>query len=131
MIALDTNMLVRLIIDDHPQQAQLAENLLKSHRALIPCTVILETEWVLRSRYKVPRERIHAFLQLLLQTENTVIEAAHTLHRALGWYAQGADFADALHLASCGDAVMQTFDKAFCKAAREAGDTPQVRVWEL
>jgi hypothetical protein len=26
---------------------------------------------------------------------------------------------------------MQTFDKAFCKAAREAGDAPQVRVWEL
>jgi predicted nucleic-acid-binding protein len=44
MIALDTNMLVRLIVDDHPQQAQLAENLLKSHRAFIPCTVILETE---------------------------------------------------------------------------------------
>mgnify|MGYP003477358572 FL=1 len=129
MIAFDTNMLVRLVVDDHPQQADIAENLLKTHRVLISRTVLLETEWVLRSAYKLPGGRIHAFLQLLLQTENTVVEDALSVGRALDWYAQGADFADALHLAACGAAVMHTFDRQFCKSAREAGIAPEVRVW--
>jgi predicted nucleic-acid-binding protein len=129
MIAFDTNMLVRLVVDDHPQQADIAENLLKTHRVLISRTVLLETEWVLRCAYKLPGERIHAFLQLLLQTENTVVEDALAVGRALDWYAQGADFADALHLAACGPAVMHTFDRRFCKSAREAGFAPEVRVW--
>jgi len=131
MIALDTNMLVRLVVDDHPRQAEIAETLLKTHCALIPRTVLLETEWVLRFSYKFPRERIHAFFHLLLQTENAMIEDVLTVGRALDWYKRGADFADALHLAACGDTVMHTFDRSFCKAAREAGITPEVRVWEV
>jgi predicted nucleic-acid-binding protein len=131
MIAFDTNILVRLIVDDHPRQADVAENLLKTHRALIPHTVLLETEWVLRFTYKFPRDRIAAFFQLLLQTENVAIEGALSVRRALDWYAQGADFADALHLAACGAAVMHTFDRDFCKAAREAGVAPEVLVWEV
>ena len=129
MIALDTNMLVRLVTNDPPSQADIAENLLKTHSALITRTVLLETEWVLRFSYKLPRERIHAFFELLLQTANAVIEDEHAVARTLAWYAKGADFADALHLAACGSAVMHTFDRGFCKTAREAGITPGVRVW--
>lgn len=131
MIAFDTNLLVRLAVDDHPQQADVAENLLKQHRVLISRTVLLETEWVLRSRYKIPPERIHAFFQLMLRTENAELEDALAVARALTWYEQGADFADALHLAVCGDAVLHTFDRGFCKAARAAGNAPEVRVWEV
>ena len=131
MIAFDTNMLVRLVVNDHPQQADIAENLLKTYTALITRTVLLETEWVLRSRYKLPPERIHAFFGLLLQTVNAVVEDENSVARALDWYAKGADFADALHLASCGSAEMQTFDQDFCKAARELGIAPEVRVWKV
>jgi len=130
MIALDTNMLVRLVVNDPPQQADIAENLLKTHSALISRTVLLETEWVLRFSYKLPRERIHAFFLLLLQTANAVVEDEASVARALDWYAKGADFADALHLAACGSAVMHTFDRGFCKAARELGIAPEVRVWQ-
>lgn len=131
MIAFDTNMLVRLAVDDHPQQAEVAVNLLKQHRVLIPRTVLLETEWVLRSRYKIPPERIHSFFQLMLQTENADLEDAPAVARALDWYAQGADFADTLHLAVCGEAVLHTFDQGFCQEAREAGQAPEVRVWKV
>lgn len=131
MIAFDTNMLVRLVVNDHPQQADIAVELLKAHNVLIPRTVLLETEWVLRSRYKLPPERIHAFFGLLLQTENAVVEDENAVARALDWYAKGADFADALHLAGCGSAEMQTFDQGFCKAARELGIAPEVRVWKV
>jgi len=131
MIAFDTNMLVRLAVDDHPQQADIAENLLKTHRVFISRTVILETEWVLRSSYKFPKSSIHAFLQLLLQSENADIENALAVTRAIDWYAKGADFADALHLANCGSAILHTFDRGFCKAARDAGITPTVHIWEV
>ncbi|WP_186342901.1 hypothetical protein [Allochromatium palmeri] len=40
MIAFDTNMLVRLAVDDHPQQAEVAVNLLKQHRVLISRAVL-------------------------------------------------------------------------------------------
>ena len=131
MIALDTNMLVRLVVDDHPGQAEIAEKLLKTHHALLTRTVLLETEWVLRSSYRFPRPRIHAFFQLLLQTENAVIEDSGMVAHALDWYQRGADFADALHLAACGSVTMHTFDRDFCKAAREAGITPEVQIWEV
>lgn len=130
MIAFDTNMLVRLAVDDHPAQAEIAESLLKTHRALLSRTVLMETEWVLRSCYKFSRERIHAFFQLLLQAENAVIEDSLAVASALDWYQRGADFADALHLAACRFATMHTFDRGFCKAARDAGIAPEVRVWE-
>jgi predicted nucleic-acid-binding protein len=131
MIAFDTNMLVRLAVNDHPQQADIAVELLKTHDVLLSRTVLLETEWVLRSRYKLPPERIHAFFKLMLQTENAVVEDESAVERALDWYAKGADFADALHLAGCGSAEMHTFDQEFCKAARELGIAPAVRVWKV
>lgn len=131
MIAFDTNLLVRLIVDDHPRQADVAEQLLKQHRVLISRTVLLETEWVLRSRYQIPRERIHAFFQSMMQTENAELEDAPAIEQALTWYATGADFADALHLAASGSTVLHTFDKDFCKAARKAGIAPEVRVWKV
>ena len=54
----------------------------------------------------------------LLASENAVVEAADTVSHALDWYAQGADFADALHLSACDAAVMHTFDREFCTVAR-------------
>ncbi|MGD0958658.1 MAG: type II toxin-antitoxin system VapC family toxin [Methylomonas sp.] len=128
MIAIDTNVLVRLAVDDHPQQAEIVQNLLKTHRTFISRTALLETEWVLRCRYKFPRESLHAFFQLLLQTENIDLEDMHTVKRALDWYLLGADFADALHLAICDKPIMHTFDRSFCKSARDIGIAPNVRV---
>ena len=131
MIAFDTNMLIRLVVDDHPAQADIAQQLLRQDTAWISRTVLLESEWVLRSRYTFPRDRILAFFRLLLQAENASVETPQAVEQALSWFEQGADLADALHLAVCGDAVMQTFDRGFCKQSRETGTAPEVRVWEL
>jgi predicted nucleic-acid-binding protein len=131
VIAFDTNMLVRLLVDDHPEQAALAQRLLADNTALIPRTVVLETEWVLRSVYKLPRERMAAFVGLLLRSENAVVEDHGVVERALAWYEQGADFADALHLAACDGAEVQTFDERFCKQPRANGQAPDVKVWKV
>lgn len=131
MIALDTNMLVRALVADQPDQVAVVRQLMESDQVFIPRTVLLETEWVLRARYKKTPAELLAFFQALLQTDDAVIEAAEEVRNALDWYGHGADFADALHLAACGSAVMHTFDRNFCTAARQAGIAPEVRVWEI
>jgi predicted nucleic-acid-binding protein len=130
MIAFDTNLLVRALVMDNPEQVAIARRLMAQDTVFISRTVLLETEWVLRSRYNKSRSELLAFFGALLETENTVVETAEAIGHAVDWYAQGADFADALHLAACSSAVMHTFDRDFCKAAREAGIAPEVQVWE-
>jgi len=120
--------LVRLLVDDTPAQADVAEALLAANTVLISRTVLLESEWVLRAGYRKTREQISRFFAELLETDNTVIENHDTVAQALDWYRLGADFADALHLAACGRAILHTFDQNFCKAAREQGLTSEVRV---
>lgn len=131
MIAFDTNLLVRALVFDHPEQVAVVRKLIASDTIFISRTVLLETEWVLRARYKKTRPQLMAFFSALLEIDGTVVEDADAVSHALDWYAQGADFADALHLAACGNAVMHTFDLDFCKAAREAGIAPEVRVWAV
>ena len=128
MIAFDTNLLVRAATNDDPPQVAVVRQLLALNAVFIPRTVLLETEWVLRAGYRKTREQISRFFAELLETDNTVIENHDAVAQALDWYRLGADFADALHLAACGRAIMHTFDQGFCKAAREQGLTPEIRV---
>ena len=107
-----------LATNDQPQQAEIAEKLLKSNEVFISRTVLLETEWVLRSRYKVKATQISGFISALLNQDTIVIENDQQIEQALKWYDLGADFSDALHLAVCDSAPLYTFDKDFCKTAR-------------
>jgi len=121
MIAFDTSLLVRAAANDSPAQVAVVRQLLALNTVFIPRTVLLETEWVLRASYRKTRAQISQFFMELLETENTVIENHEAVASALDWYLLGADFADALHLAICGSAILHTFDQKFCKAAREQG----------
>lgn len=131
MIAFDTNMLVRALVADNPDQVAIVQQLIASDTIFISRTVLLETEWVLRARYKTSRRQLMEFFAALLELDGTVVEDAESVSLALDWYSQGADFADALHLSACASAVMHTFDRDFCKAARDAGLAPDVQVWEV
>ena len=128
MIALDTNVLIRLVVDDSPVQSDIAAQLVKDNQVFIAKTVLMESEWVLRHVYQFSREQIEAFLLSVLDTSNTTIEDRQQVERSIGWYKQGADFADALHLATADDALLHTFDRRFCKAARKANSAPEVRI---
>jgi len=130
MIAFDTNMLVRALVLDNPAQVEVVRRLMAANTVFISRTVLLETEWVLRARYKKTKGQLHGFFVALLASENAQVEDADTVSHALDWYALGADFADALHLSACDAAVMHTFDREFCKAARGVDATPEVRVFE-
>jgi predicted nucleic-acid-binding protein len=74
---------------------------MRDNTVFLPRTVLLETEWVLRFRYHKKREELLDFFRLLLEIENVVLEDAAQFEKAITWYAMGADFADAMHLAAC------------------------------
>jgi predicted nucleic-acid-binding protein len=128
MIAFDTNLLVRLAVNDDEEQAEIAENLLTANEVFISRTVLLETEWVLRSVYKNSCEEIALYFENVLVTENISVENALEVSHALNWYKLGADFADAMHLCMCGESILHTFDARFCKSAKKAGVTPEFNI---
>jgi predicted nucleic-acid-binding protein len=128
MIAFDTNLLVRIAVNDDPYQADMAEQLIENNAVFISRTVLLETEWVLHSVYKISRNLIASFFENVLLTENIVIESSTEVGQAIEWYKLGADFADAMHLCICGESLLHTFDGDFCKAASQSGITPAFKI---
>ena len=120
MIAVDTNLLIRLLTKDDPNQAKRAAKVMESDDIFIPKTVMLETEWVLRYAYGIDKGAITKGFQKMMGLPNVSVEDQQTVFQAISWYGSGLDFADALHLASSMKADgFVTFDKAFIKKARE------------
>jgi predicted nucleic-acid-binding protein len=100
LIAVDTNLLVRLLTNDDCIQARQAVKMLNNNEIYIPKTVLLETEWVLRHAYKIERSNIINGFQKLLGLSKVIIEDPEGKYQAIKWYEDNFDFADALHLAS-------------------------------
>lgn len=126
MIAVDTNILVRIVTNDTPAQAKRAAALLAKERVFIPKTVILEMEWVLRYAYRLEKSSILKAFQGILGLSNVEAEDAPNVSQALNWYESGLDFADALHLASSSDSdKFVMFDDKLCK---KAGEIKRVRI---
>jgi len=71
---------------------------------------------------------IETFFQHLLQAENAIVADHDAVDRALVWYKLGADFTHALHLTVCGSVILHTFDRGFCKQAREQEVALSVRM---
>jgi predicted nucleic-acid-binding protein len=125
MLAVDTNVLVRFLTGDDAQQAKRALALFRDAQVWIAKTVLLETEWVLRSLYGFESDRAAPALQALVGLENVHLEDARAVQRALGWFAAGLDLADALHLASLDRAeAFVTFDANFRKRAARVTGVP-------
>ena len=122
MIALDTNILARLLLaDDAAQLARVKSLLGKKQNYTAPITIMLELVWVLEANDCSPPEIQHG-INLLLGLANFKPANAQELKQALAWYADGLDFADALHLALSQDAKqLVTFDKKFVKLAKKSG----------
>ena len=129
MIAVDTNILVRVLTKDDGIQATRALEVLRTGPIWVPKTVFLETEWVLRGAYKLSPQIIHASLARLASTEGITIEDAASIGRALTLLSEGMDLADALHLSSSAKASeLVTFDRSFAKHAGSFDATPPVRL---
>ena len=114
MVAIDTNIVVRLLVNDDPAQTSKVRTLFKADKIYIPKTVVLETEWVLRGVYNLDRESINNALRALLSLEQVIVEDEKNIFDALGAHLQGMDLADAIHLMSSNRATsFATFDSKF------------------
>lgn len=127
MIAADTNVWVRILTGDDPEQVKRALQALRGEQIFIPKTVFLEMEWVMRSVYGLDRGAIAGGFRRLLGLAEIRIESETQLVQALVWYDAGLDFADALHVAASGEASrFVTFDKELSRAAEKLGVAPTV-----
>ena len=126
MASLDTNVLVRYLLDDknNEQQSARAKELISAavqtgDTLYIPITVMLELEWVLRSNFKFNKAQVTATLSGLLACSELSFESEAALEVALALYIKGgADFADCTHIALAhvaGEAPLWTFDRAASK----------------
>lgn len=121
MIALDTNVVVRFLTEDEPGQAARAKALIEAEPVFVAKTVLVETEWVLRSFYRLEPAAIAAGFARLLGLASVEVEDPWAIARGLRWYEQGLDFADALHLASAQQAdAFATFDRRLQRKGRSA-----------
>ncbi|HXG29559.1 MAG TPA: type II toxin-antitoxin system VapC family toxin [Nevskiales bacterium] len=115
MPALDTNILVRWLVQDDGAQSDQVEALFRTSIAkrrplFVPCTVILELEWVLRSRYGYTKAAVVQGLDALLDARELEIQFESAIERALYLYRQSrADFADCLHVGLSAEAERLPF----------------------
>ncbi len=123
MIAVDTNVVVRLLVADDPAQHAASARLLKEHDVFVPDTVVLETEWVLRFAYRFEPAQVVRGLRGLFGLPNVHLAQAAPVAQALRWHEeQQLDFADALHLAQCQHlSALKTFDRKFIQRAAALG----------
>ncbi|MBQ0820450.1 type II toxin-antitoxin system VapC family toxin [Microvirga sp. HBU67558] len=123
MLAIDTNLIVRYLTGDHPEQSPKARDLIDREDVFVCTTVLLETEWVLRSAYGYTPAQVGAALSAFAGLPHVTLEDAPLAAKALDWMAQGLDFADALHLGKAvGCTAFVSFDQRFAKAANRTGE---------
>lgn len=127
MIAIDTNVLVRLLTGDDAAQTSRAAALFEQGDIYIGKTVLLETEWVLRFSYELSQSAIIAALKKVLGLPQVTAEDSFAVADALTLFESGMAFADALHLASSRDAAQfATFDAQLKKRADQVAPNPSV-----
>ena len=126
MLGIDTNVLVRFLVQDDPAQFEKALKLIKrevaaGRRVLINQLALMETEWVLRSRYNLSKTEIIGAISGLLDSTEVEFEDEPGIEQALFlWKDSTADFADCLigaHNRRLGCRATATFDTRAIKLA--------------
>jgi predicted nucleic-acid-binding protein len=126
MTGLDTNVVVRYIMQDDAKQsakvAALIESLTAEAPGFVSLVSVVELGWVLSSSYGLTREQVAQAIDLLLMAKQVVVDRAEQVLSALRVFKAGsADFADCLierAAASAGCDRTMTFDVAAAKTAR-------------
>jgi predicted nucleic-acid-binding protein len=102
MLGVDTNVLVRYLVRDDQVQYEKARRLIdrevsKGEPVLVSLLVLLETEWVLRSRYALAKADLVATFSALLDTADLAFEDEPSIESAIySWRDSSVDFADCL-----------------------------------
>lgn len=120
MRAIDTNVVVRYLTGDDPVQAPKARAAVDAGPVFASTTVLLESEWVLRSVYGFAAMEVAQALREFVGLPDVSVENPVLLAEALLRAEQGMDFADALHLGAAARCeAMLTFDRRFIEMAKD------------
>ncbi len=124
-IAIDTNVLVRLFVnDDEAQQNTAVELLEQAESVIIPTTVLIETVWVLNRSYKIPLADILALLRDFVSSVPKLVVQENEIEAGFSVMAHNGDFADGVN-AFCGAMLgadqFVTFDKQAARILQETG----------
>ena len=128
MIGLDTNVLVRYLAQDDPEQSARATELIESlddeQKGFVSLVVLVELHWVLRRAYGTAATEVAGVLERLLRARELVVQDSDLVRRALRAGREGVEFPDAVIAelgtgAGCSTTV--TFD-------RRAGGHPAMRL---
>ena len=125
MIGLDTNVLVRYVMQDDPRQSPRANRLIESLSAdepgFVPVVALVELVSVLSGSYGLTRSQVATLLEALLRSKELVVDRADLVSQALQRFsAGGAEFADALIeriAAAAGCTTTMSFDAGAVKSA--------------
>jgi predicted nucleic-acid-binding protein len=121
VIAIDTNVLVRIIVEDigQPEQTRIAQELVKNAQLVyITQTVQVEFTWVLAKVYKIGKVQLISTLEHLQNNPSFILQRPEIFESALLLFQQSqADFADCLILVESQDnkTILYTFDKRLGK----------------
>jgi len=115
---IDTNLIVRVLVQDDAAQAAASRRFIENNTVRILSTVVLETVWILEKSYDLERTAIVRSLVGFMGLPTVRVDEAPAIGRALELYADGLDFADALHLCLAADSErFVTFDRSFVRRA--------------
>ena len=125
MVTFDTNVIVRILVEDDAAQCRQAQSAwqaaVASGGVFLPTIVAIDTAWVLRSAYQFDRPAIAGALRRLLDLEGVFPADADAIERAMSRFQAGpADFSDYLILDAARDAgavPVRTFDGRFAREA--------------
>jgi predicted nucleic-acid-binding protein len=121
VIAVDTNVLLRFLLNDDKKQSLKARDLLEENQWLLLGTVLLETALVLQSVYQADRAALSVMLDTLVNLRGGTLESPD-MANIPDWHREGMDIADAIHLALANARLcdrLATFDANFVKKARK------------
>jgi predicted nucleic-acid-binding protein len=119
LVGLDTNVVIRLLVNDDPEQHRAAlafgAGLGKEYEAFLPLIAVLELDWALRAKLGFTRKQASFAIDRLLHTRGLIVEHHDLVVKALQLVnAENADFSDALiagRAKECGCDKVVTFDR--------------------
>ena len=118
MIIIDTNIILRYLLNDNEELNQKATEIIDNNDIFIPTEVIIEASYVLNKVYKVEKDKIYEAVEELLNIENINFQNGNTIRLAFKSYAKKSlDIVDCMLYAYCKNENYQieTLDKKLNK----------------
>lgn len=125
MIIVDTNIILRYLLQDNEEMSQIAIDIIDNNEIFIPTEVIIEASYVLRKVYKVEKEKIYEAIELLLDMEDVKFQNSKTIEMAFKIYSEkNLDIVDCMLFAYSKNEKydIKTFDRKLNRLIKDCED---------